>query len=304
MLAELGAQIWDKRQGGAGDRPLRAREPTTNRAASCASRATGRASSACRTSTTSQGICHVVVPQHGHIRPGMFCVGGDSHSPTGGAFGAYMFGIGATEMLGVVVTGEIWLQVPQTIFMHWDGRLADGVSAKDMMLAMLGRFGMNGGALPGGGVLRRRGARAVDARAHDAGQHERRARRAGRAWSRRTRPRAPGWPRTARRDVDIAPWHSDADAPGDAPRLRCRDAGAAGRAAAQPGQRSGGGRPRAHADRHRLHRRLHRRQARRPARRRAGARAAAASRPACSLLVAPASVRDAARPSAKACCAR
>ena len=92
------------------------------------------------------GICHVVVPQHGHIRPGMFCVGGDSHSPTGGAFGAYMFGIGATEMLGVVVTGEIWLQVPQTIFMRWSGRLTAGVSAKDMMLAMLGRHGMNGGA--------------------------------------------------------------------------------------------------------------------------------------------------------------
>ena len=65
----------------------------------------------------------MVVPQHGHIRPGMFCVGGDSHSPTGGAFGAYMFGIGATEMLGVVVTGEIWLRVPQTILMRWDGRL-------------------------------------------------------------------------------------------------------------------------------------------------------------------------------------
>ena len=94
----------------------------------------------------SQGICHVVVPTHGHLRPGMFCVGGDSHSPTGGAFGAYMFGIGATEMLGVVTTGEIWLRVPETIFMQWDGRLADGVSAKDMMLAMLGRHGMNGGA--------------------------------------------------------------------------------------------------------------------------------------------------------------
>ncbi len=93
----------------------------------------------------SQGICHVVVPQGGHIRPGMFCVGGDSHSPTGGAFGAYMFGIGATEMLGVLVTGEIWLKVPKTIFMRWTGRLIDGVSAKDMMLAMLGRFGMNGG---------------------------------------------------------------------------------------------------------------------------------------------------------------
>ncbi|RYF43274.1 MAG: 3-isopropylmalate dehydratase large subunit [Comamonadaceae bacterium] len=93
----------------------------------------------------SQGICHVVVPQHGHIRPGMFCVGGDSHSPTGGAFGAYMFGIGSTEMLGVLVTGEIWLQVPRTIRMEWMGRLADGVCAKDMMLHMIGRFGMNGG---------------------------------------------------------------------------------------------------------------------------------------------------------------
>ena len=51
------------------------------------------------------GICHVVVPQHGHIRPGMFCVGGDSHACTGGAFGAYMFAIGTTEMLGVLVDG-------------------------------------------------------------------------------------------------------------------------------------------------------------------------------------------------------
>ncbi|MCG2593753.1 3-isopropylmalate dehydratase large subunit [Ramlibacter sp. XY19] len=94
----------------------------------------------------SVGICHVVVPQHGHIRPGLFCVGGDSHSPTGGAFGAYMFGVGSTEMLGVVTTGEIWVQVPRTIRMRWDGRLAAGVAAKDMMLAMIARFGMNGGA--------------------------------------------------------------------------------------------------------------------------------------------------------------
>lgn len=93
----------------------------------------------------SQGICHVVVPRHGHIRPGMLCVGGDSHSPTGGAFGAYMFGIGATEMLGVMVTGEIWLRVPETIQMHWRGHLSAGVTAKDMVLHMLGRHGMNGG---------------------------------------------------------------------------------------------------------------------------------------------------------------
>jgi 3-isopropylmalate/(R)-2-methylmalate dehydratase large subunit len=91
------------------------------------------------------GICHVVLPQQGHLRPGMFCVGGDSHSCTAGAFGAYMFGIGATEMLGVVITGRIWLEVPQTIRMRFDGRFADAVMAKDAMLMLLARFGMNGG---------------------------------------------------------------------------------------------------------------------------------------------------------------
>ena len=93
----------------------------------------------------SEGICHVVLPERGHLKPGMFCVGGDSHSPTGGAFGAYMFGIGATEMLGVVVTGKIWVQVPRTLRMQWKGQLNSGVSAKDMMLHMIGKFGMNGG---------------------------------------------------------------------------------------------------------------------------------------------------------------
>ena len=92
-----------------------------------------------------QGICHVVTPRHGHLRPGLFAVGGDSHSCTGGAFGAYMSGIGATEMLGVVVTGEIWLRVPHTIAMDWHGRLAPGVCAKDMMLHLCTRFGMDGG---------------------------------------------------------------------------------------------------------------------------------------------------------------
>jgi 3-isopropylmalate/(R)-2-methylmalate dehydratase large subunit len=92
-----------------------------------------------------QGICHVVLPERGHLRPGMFAVGGDSHSPTGGAFAAYMFGIGATEMLGVMVTGEIWLKVPQTIAIEFDGAFARGVSAKDVMLFLIGRYGMDGG---------------------------------------------------------------------------------------------------------------------------------------------------------------
>src|SRR5688572_17399351 len=92
-----------------------------------------------------EGICHVVLPERGHLRPGMFAVGGDSHSPTGGAFAAYMFGVGATEMLGVLVTGEIWLKVPHTIVMDFDGALQPGVSAKDMMLFLIGRFGLDGG---------------------------------------------------------------------------------------------------------------------------------------------------------------
>ena len=92
-----------------------------------------------------QGICHVVLPERGHLKPGMFAVGGDSHSPTGGAFAAYMFGVGATEMLGVLVTGEIWLKVPHTIAMEFDGAFAPGVSAKDAILFLIGRFGLDGG---------------------------------------------------------------------------------------------------------------------------------------------------------------
>lgn len=92
-----------------------------------------------------EGICHVVLPEKGHLKPGMFVVGGDSHSPTGGAFGAYMFGVGATEMAGVLATGEIWLRVPETILLEWKGRLGRGVVAKDMVLALCGRLGMGGG---------------------------------------------------------------------------------------------------------------------------------------------------------------
>ena len=91
------------------------------------------------------GICHVVLPEQGHLQPGMFVVGGDSHSPTGGAFGAYMFGIGATEMAGVLATGEIWIKVPETILIEWTGWLGPQLSAKDMMLHAIGELGMDGG---------------------------------------------------------------------------------------------------------------------------------------------------------------
>ncbi len=143
MLEELGAQIWDKsRVVLVMDHYVPERDDASRKIVRIA-REWAKEQQLPHV-YDSQGICHVVVPQHGHIRPGMFCVGGDSHSPTGGAFGAYMFGIGSTEMLGVVVTGEIWLRVPQTIAMNWSGSLSPGVCAKDMMLSMIARFGMNG----------------------------------------------------------------------------------------------------------------------------------------------------------------
>ncbi|MBU2919585.1 3-isopropylmalate dehydratase large subunit [Psychrosphaera sp. F3M07] len=90
-----------------------------------------------------QGICHVMLPQQGHLKPGMFLVGGDSHSPTGGAFGTFMVGIGATEMTGALATGEIWIKVPETIRINWTGSLPRGCSAKDIMLFLCAQLGMN-----------------------------------------------------------------------------------------------------------------------------------------------------------------
>jgi 3-isopropylmalate/(R)-2-methylmalate dehydratase large subunit len=144
MLEELGARIWDRnRVVLVMDHYVPAQDEDSRRIVRIAR--DWAAQQQLPHVYDSIGICHVVLPQKGHLRPGMFCVGGDSHSPTGGAFGAYMFGIGATEMLGVVVTGEIWVRVPMTLRTHWSGRLAPGVMAKDMALHMIGRFGMNGG---------------------------------------------------------------------------------------------------------------------------------------------------------------
>ncbi len=145
MLEELGAQIWDR------SRVVLVMDHFVPEADDDARRIVRIARDWAREQQLphvhdSQGICHVVLPQKGHLKPGLFCVGGDSHSPTGGAFGAYMFGIGSTEMLGVVVTGEIWVRVPRTVRLRWNGTLADGVCAKDMMLHMIARLGMNGGA--------------------------------------------------------------------------------------------------------------------------------------------------------------
>jgi 3-isopropylmalate/(R)-2-methylmalate dehydratase large subunit len=90
-----------------------------------------------------QGIGHVVLAEQGLLQPGMFACGGDSHSTNGGAFGCYMAGFGAIEMTGVVVTGEIWMQVPETIRVNWNGAFAAGVVAKDISLYLCRELGMD-----------------------------------------------------------------------------------------------------------------------------------------------------------------
>ena len=91
-----------------------------------------------------EGICHQVVPEKGYVKPGMLIVGTDSHTTTYGAFGAFSTGIGATEMACVWATGKLWLKVPETIKMVINGKLQEMVTAKDVILHIIGEIGSDG----------------------------------------------------------------------------------------------------------------------------------------------------------------
>lgn len=91
-----------------------------------------------------QGIVHVVGPEQGLILPGTTVVCGDSHTTTNGAFGAIAFGIGASEVAHVLMTQTLWQRLPQLMRITVDGRLAAGVSAKDLALFIIARVGSNG----------------------------------------------------------------------------------------------------------------------------------------------------------------
>lgn len=89
-----------------------------------------------------KGICHVILPEHGHLAPGLVIAGGDSHSTNAGAFGCYAAGFGAADMTAIVATGETWTIVPETIRVEITGGLGEGVAAKDVMLALCRELGM------------------------------------------------------------------------------------------------------------------------------------------------------------------
>src|SRR5688500_11390744 len=92
-----------------------------------------------------QGIVHVIGPELGFTRPGLTIVCGDSHTSTHGAFGALAFGIGTSEVEHVLATQCLLQHRPRTLEVRIDGRLGPGVTAKDIILALIARIGVDGG---------------------------------------------------------------------------------------------------------------------------------------------------------------
>src|SRR5436190_5003957 len=89
------------------------------------------------TDSPQQGIVHVIGPELGYTQPGMTIVCGDSHTSTHGAFGALAFGIGTSEVEHVLATQSLPQRKPKTMLIQVNGRLGEGVSAKDSALAII-----------------------------------------------------------------------------------------------------------------------------------------------------------------------
>lgn len=90
------------------------------------------------------GICHALVPDKGYILPGMTAVCGDSHTTTLGAVGAFASGVGSTDVAAALATGELWFRVPETLRFNVSGKLPHGVYAKDLILHIISKIGVDG----------------------------------------------------------------------------------------------------------------------------------------------------------------
>jgi len=90
------------------------------------------------------GVCHALLPEQGHIRPGDCIVGGDSHTCTYGAFAAFSTGIGSTDLAAAIATGKLWFRVPASIKFVLNGKLPKGVYSKDVILAVIAKIGTDG----------------------------------------------------------------------------------------------------------------------------------------------------------------
>ena len=92
------------------------------------------------------GICHTLSHEEALVSPGEVYVGGDSHTNTTGAFGAFACGLGHTDVAYVLLNGEIWFKVPETFYFKLNGKLPEHVMAKDFILKIIGDIGTDGGA--------------------------------------------------------------------------------------------------------------------------------------------------------------
>ena len=90
------------------------------------------------------GICHVILPEQGHVKPGMIIVGADSHTCTYGALGCFSTGIGSTDCAYVLATGKLWFKIPETIRFNLTGKLKKGTTAKDVILFIIKQIGVDG----------------------------------------------------------------------------------------------------------------------------------------------------------------
>ena len=92
------------------------------------------------------GICHTLSHEEALVSPGEVYVGGDSHTNTTGALGAFACGLGHTDVAYVLLNGEIWFKVPETFYFKLNGKLPEHVMAKDFILKIIGDIGTDGGA--------------------------------------------------------------------------------------------------------------------------------------------------------------
>ena len=92
------------------------------------------------------GICHTLSHEEAMVMPGDVYVGGDSHTNTTGALGAFACGLGHTDIAYVLLNGKIWFKVPETFYFKLNGKLPDHVMAKDLILKVIGDIGTDGGA--------------------------------------------------------------------------------------------------------------------------------------------------------------
>ena len=91
-----------------------------------------------------KGIEHALLPEEGLVLPGELLVGADSHTCTYGALGAFSTGVGSTDIAFAMMTGEVWLKVPETMKFIYRGKLAPWVDGKDLILHTIGDIGVNG----------------------------------------------------------------------------------------------------------------------------------------------------------------